>query len=103
MLTARASSGVAFGTDVAEKDALQGDRASRGEFNPEGLEVAETTKPKASRGEIEPEGLEVAETSGPRAERDEVIEVTGAHSTASPGMVGFDKRAKLRMRRGHRR
>ena len=60
LLTARGSGEVGpVGTVVAQQVVFQCDRASRGESHPEGLEVAETTKPQASRGEIELEGLEV--------------------------------------------
>jgi hypothetical protein len=82
LLTARVSSEVASassevgpgGTEAAKTVALHGDGPSKGEINPEGLEVAETKRPQASRGEV-----------------------AGDHSTPSPTMVGFDQR----QREGH--
>ena len=71
----RAAAGTAEAAPGAEKVALQGDRASRGEINPEGFEVAEATGPQASRGEIAPEGIEVAKAIGPPVELDEGNEV----------------------------
>ena len=66
LLTGRVSSEV-------DPVGTQGDRANRGEINPKGLEVAETTGPQASQGETDPDGIEVTETIGPSAEFDEGI------------------------------
>ena len=113
----RAAAGTAEAAPVAEKVALQGDRASRGEINPEGFEVAEATGPQASRGEIVPEGIEVAEAIGPPTELDEgneVAEKAAPHAEPSkvddqPSPVGLIKTleasgteaAKVRIEIGH--
>ena len=113
----RAAAGTAEAAPVAEKVALQGDRASRGEINPEGFEVAEATGPQASRGEIVPEGIEVAEAIGPPVELDEgneVAEKAAPHAEPSkvddqPSPVGLIKTleasgteaAKVRIEIGH--
>ena len=84
----RAAAGTAEAAPGAEKVALQGDRASRGESNPEGFEVAEATGPQASRGEIAPEGIEVAKAIGPPVELDEGNEVAvKAAPRAEPSKV----------------
>ena len=113
----RAAAGTAEAAPVAEKVALQGDRASRGEINPEGFEVAEATGPQASRGEIGPEGIEVAKAIGPPVELDEgneVAEKAAPHAEPSkvddqPSPVGLIKTleasgteaANLRIEIGH--